>query len=162
MEDLKQRIIELERRVALLEGGGNGASKSSLPEAPNVNRSTSLVQVEVSNKRFAPKNPHYGEYEDHIWFDITYVAGTIVKPARALKGVLCFADIFGEVKFRINVTVNERLDPAHPLHQEGIGFTYNQFMPEHQWMLTTLEADMKISFLTTNVIYADGTSEEFR
>lgn len=162
MEDLKQRIIELERRVAFLEGGGNGASTSSLSGTPNVNRSASLVQVKVSNKRFAPKNPHYGEYEDHIWFDITYVAGAIMKPTRALKGVLCFADIFGEVKFRINITINESLDPAHPLTQEGIGFTYNQFMPEHQWMLTTQEADMKISFLATNVIYADGTSEEFR
>lgn len=161
MEDLKQRIIELERRVAILEGEGFEANVSTSNKSPNPDRATSLVQVKVSNKRFAAQNPHYGEYEDHIWFDITYVAGTLAKPTRALKGVLCFSDIFGEVKFRINVTLNERLDPGRPLNQDGIGFTYNQFMPEHQWMLSTKESDMKTSFVTTNVIYADGGSEEF-
>jgi len=162
MEDFKQQLIELERRVALLEKANLLPNTSFSSNASNINQPKSLVQVQISNKRFAPKNPNYGEYEDHIWFDATYTAGTLEKPARALKGVLCFADIFDEIKFRINVTLNDRLEPGLPLVQDGIGFTYNQFIPEHQWMLVTKESDMKPSFLATNVIYSDGSSEEFK
>ena len=120
------------------------------------------MQVSISNKRYAPQNLNYGQYEDHIWFDVTYMAGALGKPTRALKGLLSFSDLFGEIKFQLNVTLNERLEPGRPFVQNGIGFTYNQFMQDHQWMLSTSKADMKISFLVTNVIYADGSSEEFR
>lgn len=162
MEDLRQRIIELEQRVELLEAGRFARDKNISGKVPDLNRSTSLVQVSISNKRYAPQNLSYGQYEDHIWFDVTYMAGALGKPTRALKGLLSFSDLFGEIKFQLNVTLNERLEPGRPFVQNGIGFTYNQFMQDHQWMLSTSEADMKISFLVTNVIYADGSSEEFR
>ncbi len=173
MEEMKQRMNELERRVALLEGANSSLSANTegansslsanilLDEIPVENRSTSLVKINISKKRYDPSNLSLGTYENHIWFNVTYTAGTLAKPTRALKGILCFSDIFGEVKLRINVTVNDRLDSSRPLVQEGIGFTYNQFLPEHQWMLATKELDMKSSFHATNVIYVDGTSETF-
>lgn len=83
------------------------------------------------------------------------------KPTRAVKGLLEFTDLFGEVKFRIGLTLNERLEPGRPFTQRGIGFEYNQFMAEHQWMRGTDKADMKVLFRVTNILYADGTAETF-
>jgi hypothetical protein len=160
--EMEARIADLERRLALVEGLiSPERNDATIVNIPTPNRSTPLVNVNISKKRYSPANPDMGEYEEHIWFNVSYSAGTLNKPTRALKGVLCFSDIFGEIKFRINVTVNERIDPGRPLIQEGIGFTYNQFMQEHQWMLVTQESDMKFSFITTNVIYIDGSSDEF-
>ncbi|KPC30075.1 Unknown protein sequence [Pseudomonas syringae pv. cilantro] len=45
--------------------------------------------------------------------------------------------------------------------QRGIGFSYNQFIGEHQWMLITETKDMTYAFKVSNVIYADETTEVF-
>jgi hypothetical protein len=162
VEDLKQKIAELEKRLEIVESALFSSGKNvAPPEIPMTNRPSSLIKINISKKKYSPVNLDMGQFEEHIWFNITYLAGTLDKPTRAIKGALCFSDVFGETKFRLNVTLNERLDPNRPLLQEGIGFTYNQFIPEHQWMLATQEQDMKFSFIVTNVIYADGSSEEF-
>ncbi|MGX9696854.1 hypothetical protein ACWYXK_07735 [Janthinobacterium lividum] len=162
MAEMEERIADLERRLALIEGIiSQGDNEATTNKNPALDRAAPLINVNISKKKYSPANPDMGEYEDHIWFNVTYSAGTLNKPTRALKGVLCFSDIFGEIKFRVNVTVNDRIDPGRPFTQEGIGFTYNQFMQEHQWMLVTQESDMKFSFIVKNVIYIDGSSEEF-
>ncbi|OWQ77980.1 hypothetical protein CEE63_02925 [Stenotrophomonas maltophilia] len=112
------------------------------------------MSIAVSNKRY-----DHGDYEDHIWFDCDYTLSEESKPTRAVKGTIEFMDLFGEVKFRLNVTVNSPMSPGRPLANPGIGFTFNQFMPEHQWMLTTDLHDMKIKFVASNMIYSDGTSQ---
>ena len=121
--------------------------------------SIDLVKVKISQKRFDPSNPNAGTYEDHVWFDCEYVPAALAKATRAVKGLLEFSDHFGEVKFRIQVTVNEPLTPGRSLVQKAIGFTYNQFMEPHQWMLVTKEGDMKCTLRLTNVLYTDGSTE---
>lgn len=155
MSSIEERLADVERRLALLEAQ-NLPPVTSSPRQTSSPASDSLVALNVSNKRFDA-----GDYEEHIWFDCIYTLSKSAKPIRAVKGALEFADLFGEVKFRIQVTVNEPLTPGKPLAQPGIGFTYNQFMAEHQWMLSTNLADMRYSFKALNAIYTDGTAEAF-
>lgn len=162
MEDIKQKLAELERRLELLERERASVREATGRKSTSAeNRTSSLIRAEVSEKRFAPANSNLGEFEDHIWFTVTYSPDALEKPTRAVKGVLNFTDLFGESKFRINITVNEKLEPGRVLVQEGIGFTYNQFLPEHQWLLGSNEEDVLTEFIVTHVLYVDGTSEKF-
>jgi hypothetical protein len=160
MSNLEERVAELERRMALLETR-NAESAASVeansPECPTP--VTSLISITVSNKRHDPANPDLDSFEDHIWFDCAYTLSRDAKPTRAVKGVLEFADLFGEVRFRIQTTLNDPLTPGEPLVRSGIGFSYNQFLDEHQWMLVTDLKDMRCSFVVSNVLYGDGTSQ---
>ncbi len=158
MTDTEQRLAELERRVAILEAMNQPAGgKAIAPKAPT----TGLITVDVRNKQYAPENTALGKYEEHIWFDCYYTLSLDSKPTRAVKGRLEFCDLFGEVKFALNTTLNAPLYPGKVTSHEGIGFTYNQFMNEHQWMLVTELKDMTINFKVLNVIFSDGSSEAF-
>lgn len=164
MKSIEERLAEIEQRLAVLEGreqGAQGHTAGPLDAAPAAKPGDPLIRLKVSNKRYAPSNPNAGSYEDHIWFDCTYTLSTDGTPTRAVKGLLEFADLFGDVQFRINVTLNDPLTPGRPLEQAGIGFTYNQFMGEHQWMMVTALQDMKVAFRPLSIIYADGTSASF-
>lgn len=157
MDNLEERIAEIERQLSLLETRdglqGPGSTSSALPpELPK----KPLVALSVSNKRY-----DHGDYEDHIWFDCTYTLSAASKPTRAVKGTIEFSDLFGDVKFRLLATVNDALSPGKSLVNQGIGFTFNQFMVEHKWMQATDLANMKCSFAVSNVLYSDGTSEAF-
>lgn len=156
MSSMEERLTDAERRLALLEARDRGlpAPQGALPARGAAEEQ--VVSVSVSNKRY-----DHGDYEDHIWFDCVYTLSQDSKPTRALKGAIEFMDLFGEVRFRLQLTVNDPLSPGRPLANPGIGFTFNQFMPEHQWMLSTELSDMQIRLVASNVIYSDGTSATF-
>ncbi|QRF63231.1 hypothetical protein [Variovorax paradoxus] len=161
MNDLERRLADIEARLAALE-----ARDPSKPELFSVvndmpEKSGDLVRVKVENKRFDPANPSLNSYEDHLWFDCVYTLSSASKPTRAVKGVLEFLDLFGEVHFRLNLTLNVPLKPGVPLAQPGTGFAYNQFMTEHQWMLATELSNMSLAFRTLSIIYTDGTTQKF-
>ena len=162
MKSIEERLTEIEQRLAALESksDGLGPRPADRPTAPPAaDPASPLIALRVANKRYAPSNPSAGSYEDHIWFDCTYTLSVSSRPTRAVKGLLEFADLFGDVQFRLNVTLTDPLLPGRASDHAGIGFTYNQFMAEHQWMMVTKLTDMKVSFRPMNVIYADGTSE---
>jgi len=115
-----------------------------------------FITPNISNKRYEKY-----KYDDNIWFDITWDTSDLKKTTRAVKGVLIFADIFGETKFQIKKTINNSLSPNIPLTETGIGFEYNQFKDSHKWMRSTKLKDMTFKFDVINIIYTDGTSESF-
>jgi|TARA_Y100000780_G_C13587521_1_gene379338 hypothetical protein len=115
-----------------------------------------FVSPTVSNKRFEKF-----KYDENIWFDITWDTSELKKPTRAIKGILIFADIFGEPKLQIKKTINEPLTPNHSLKETGVGFEFNQFKDSHKWMLSTDLKDMTFKFNVQSIIYIDGTSESY-
>ncbi|OCX25525.1 hypothetical protein [Pseudomonas graminis] len=160
MSSVEERLAQLELRVAQLEG------HRPVPDSPShdpdsIAPSGRLVSVTITNKRYDPANSDLGTYEDHIWFDCAYTLAAESVPTRAVKGTLEFADLFGEVRFRLNTTLNESLMPTIPLKQPGIGFTYNQFIADHQWMLVTKLDDMICNFRVSEALYSNGTSKTF-
>lgn len=133
------------------------ASSATVNKVANSTMSDKAILVPtITNKRFVEY-----KYDENIWFDITWNTDNLKKKTRAVKGVLIFADLFGETMFMINKTINDPLSP-HELHTEdGIGFEYNQFKDSHKWMRSSDLKDMTFRFEVKSIIYADGTTEQF-
>jgi ribosomal protein L40E len=127
---------------------------SAAQAVAGTDRATSMVLVEIQNKRFQK-----GEYEKYLWWDATYSSAGLTKETRAIKGVMEFADLFGEVQFRLKVVINDPMQPGKSLNAPGIGFSINEFMQAHRWMLTTDVSDMSVKFRIESIIYTDGTKE---
>ncbi|WP_455922623.1 hypothetical protein [Pseudomonas putida] len=155
MNSIEERLAQLERRVAQLEGQGASPRTASEPTPVPPPSHELPIEVQIFNKRHAPANPDQGVFEDHIWFDCTFTLAAESVPTRAVKGFLEFSDLFGEIKFRVQATVNEPLMPQAPLQLEGIGFSYNPFMADHQWMLGTRLEDMQCGFKVAEVLFTD-------
>jgi hypothetical protein len=117
--------------------------------------SRSIVDVSVSNKQHQKIG-----YQDLVTFDLTWHATGLKQTARAIKGTLVFADLFGEPKFRLGAQLTDQLEPNGQRVQTGSGIDYNQFRSEHQWLATTSLSDMKVWFETSEVLYIDGSTEK--
>lgn len=166
---IKNRLMKLEKWRAQTENRltrFEALSKlfddeSAKPVKGPKDRATSLVAVKLSNKRFQNTDIMNHVFEEAVWWDAEYTPVGLTKPTRAVKCQLEFADLFGEVKFRLNSTFNESMKPGEVLNEEGIGFKYNQFLDNHQWMRNTDFKDMIITVRIKSIIYQDGTREEF-
>lgn len=132
------------------------SSKSSGSTSERNTRSHDLIRAEVSNKRVREM-----DYREWILWDVNYVPDKLEKPARSVKGVLEFADLFGEIKFQVRTTIDEPIAPGKPVREEGVGIDYNQFMDDHRWLLTTELANIKVGFSVLSILYTDGTVENF-
>ncbi|SFV54441.1 hypothetical protein MNB_SM-4-1698 [hydrothermal vent metagenome] len=158
VKELKLWKIQAEQRISSLE-------KLLIKDSPKKSKlkstkvSSDIVEIIVTNKRFQDKDTSRGIYQQAIWWDAEYKAENLKKPARAIKGVIEFADLFGEVHFRLRSTINEPISINKSVKEEGTGFKYNQFMSNHAWMRTTDLKDMKVTFKVRSIIYEDGTTE---
>lgn len=131
-------------------------SSAAPSEPPTTDASTEVVIPHLANKRHERTNVGEG-----VFFDVTWHARSLLKPARMIKGVLVFRDLFGEAKFALNVTIDKPLLPGRVLKAPGIGFDFNQFMNEHRWVLSTDLTDMKILFKVKSILYDDGRRQDF-
>lgn len=140
-------------------------SKSSkgpeIPKRAEKDESARVLIPKPRNKRFQPADWRNRVYDDAIWFDIIWDTSNLKKPLRAVKGILVFADLFGEPRYRVKLTINEPLEPGRQFSQTGIGFNYNQFSEEHRWMRSTEFADMTFRFEVQELLYEDGTRTKF-
>jgi len=124
-------------------------SKPKPPPAP------ALLTPTLLNKRFQESDFTNGITEDAIWFDVSWDTSRLKRKTRAVKGVLVFADIFGDTKLRLKWTINEPLVPSANFVEKGIGFGFNQFTSSHKWVRNTDLKDMKFSFDVDEIIYQD-------
>jgi len=145
-----------EQKTPRKETAPAGAWEQEVTSEPAV----ALLHPTLSMKRFQASDYRAGVYEDVVLFDIDWDTTKLARPARAVKGVIVFADIFGESKFRIGLTIDNPLTPSRPYKQRGIGFKYNQFKDDHQWVRNTDLTNMKVRFEVMEVLYADGTTQK--
>lgn len=116
--------------------------QTPVPQVPSdADRATSMVTVTIQNKRYQEL-----EYEKYLWWDATYNPVALPKPTRAIKGLLEFADLFGELHFSLKVVLNDPMQPGKTLTTAGVGFSINEFMDDHKWMLATDVSDMTVKF----------------
>jgi len=115
-----------------------------------------VVEVKILKKRFAEQ-----EYQEYIFFDLEFSATGLDKPARAIKGTLNLADLFGEVKMRVSWSVDDPLQPGGTVTERGTGFKYNQFMDDHRWVRATSQNDMTATCRVESILYQDGTRRDF-
>jgi hypothetical protein len=136
----------------------NDASPSSQaqPKQNAVLPAEEIITIKITNKRYDK-----GDYKEYIWFDVEWMPVKLKKPARSVKGILEFCDLFGDVKYKIGKTINLSLKPGEPLTERGIGFDYNQFIDAHIWIRSTDLKDMTFKFQVTNILYEDGEREDY-
>jgi hypothetical protein len=165
---LSKRIRELEKRIEVLEKlvrvrpttAEEGKRADDLDRKPR-DRSYLIFDVVVSHKQFERRNPEDDKFRSYMWYDCTYHPKSLLKPTRAVKGVLEFSDLFGDVRFRMQVTLNERIEPDIPFETKNVGFEFNEYQDDHMWMHATDTKDMAVSFKVLSVMYADGTTEQY-
>jgi hypothetical protein len=182
---IDQNIAMLDVTLATLEGerlraiygivspAGSGASSQeqlvSAKPAASGSKATKPAEAAayrvlvptLSNKRFRESNTRLRIYDDAIYFDVDWNTSGLPRPTRAVKGVLIISDLFGEPKVSIQWTINKPLTPGESYPETGMGFEYNQFKNEHQWMRSTELSDMTFKFRVESIIYQDGTQENF-
>lgn len=162
--DCEEQIDRLEKRIKELESKLPKASPTPSRQGVTLTKKTSrsIVGIKLTNKRFQNTDAMAGVYEEAIWWDAEYSGDKLARPTRAIKGTIEFADLFGEVKFRLKNTVNKPLSPGGTVRETGVGFNYNQFISSHKWMRGTDLKDMKIQFNVEAIIYEDGTTESIK
>jgi hypothetical protein len=132
-----------------------GADRTSPFTSASENRNT-ILQPVLQRKYFQKEG-----FREYVWMDIRWETDKLSKPTRAVKRVLQLTDLFGDPQLTIDITLDEPLHPGKPYLQAGIGFTYNEFMDSHHWVLAAEVDDMRLVFVPKAVIYADGTQQRF-
>jgi hypothetical protein len=160
---LQERVTALEAQVADMQAflkrlgwGDDSTTDRELAELTEM-----VIPATVTNKRFQSKDPANGLWEDYLNLDVVYDTSELTKPVAALKGMLQFTDLFGELRFEMPATISKRIEPGDPVPQEGLRFEYNQFRPAHQWLFGTESKDMVVALRVSAVNYEDGTSREY-
>jgi hypothetical protein len=136
---------------------GGGKSSTTAEPMPSERPSKSVIlEVQLLDKKFAEQ-----QYQEYIFFDIQFAAPGLKRPARAVKGRLKLSDLFGETKLAIDWAIERPLRPGESFVEKGQGFEYNKFMQAHQWVNATALRNMTAAFEVTNILYGDGTREDF-
>ncbi len=132
-------------------GGVDTGRKPPISAAPDTIEEQ-LIQVTLLRKNLA---------DNHVLaFDLEFAAAGLDKPSRAVKGWLCLKDLFGETRLRIAWTLYQTLGPGKAVSSRGLGFRYNQFMEDHQWVHRTAVADIVVTFDVEHILFQDGTRRD--
>lgn len=175
LETLRIEYLKAKHGIAWMPSQGEPQSQikqtasappAAVPSSPSTwatevdRRSKAVLVPTLSNKRFRASDYKSGTYRDAILFDVVWDTSHLKQPVRAIKGVMVFADLFGEIKFRLRYTINKRLKPGERFRESQVGFEYNQFRESEQWVRGTDLEDMKIQFIVSEVIYQDGSVDK--
>jgi len=101
------------------------------------------------------------EYNKFLWFDLELIPNTLKKPTRSVKGILLFCDLFGEMRFQISGTFNDKITPEASYIKKGIGTDYNRFLDDLNWLKDTDLKDMTFRFRVVSIIYEDGERVDY-
>ena len=139
---------------------------SSPPEAPPSAPAPAQVEVEeqpitvsLEKKGFKPKDIYNSDFEDDITFTLQF-ANKTGKEIRAFDGVVVFTDLLDNRILGLRTEINERIAKNQTLTWPG-ALEYNQFTDSHQRLRAEPKENLKVSFLTGKVLFADGTSKEY-
>lgn len=115
-----------------------------------------IVSVSMGRKWYAKQ-----DYQDYVFFDLSFTGVGLDKPAKAIKGTLNITDLFGEPKMKINWTLDQSMVPGETISENGNGFKYNQFIDSHQWVRMTDLSSMSATFTVHSILYEDGTRRDY-
>ena len=142
--------------AAVATSNQQSAAKPATKAIAKVKPQDEIVMATLLSKRLSEQ-----KYEKMVIFDIEFVAATLKKPSRAIKGTLNINDLFGEKQMGIGWTIDRPLNPGERMVESGTGFKYNQFMDRHNWVKNTDRENMAVTFTVESVLYEDGSREDF-
>ncbi len=112
------------------------------------------INLTVYSKSYSPSNPLAGLYQDYINIRCAY-ENTSGKDIRAFRGKIRFTDLFGQEIFITNLTISDPVKAGAKATWDG-AIRYNQFVRGLQALRNTDLKDMKVVWLPSGVIFADG------
>jgi len=113
------------------------------------------ITLTVYDKSFIGSDAMAGRYEDYIIIRCAYQNNN-AKDIRAFTGIVQFTDLFGKKIFESNLTVSDPISAGKKSSWNG-QIKYNQFKDDHQTLRNTALADMKIIWLPSQILFADGS-----
>lgn len=113
-----------------------------------------IVTPTVTNKRYDGADYEKNQYQDYLFFDITWDTSKLSKPTRAIKGIFSICNIFGDVIMRVKWNIDDPLTPNVPYIEHDIGFKYNQFIDYHHTVKNMKLENMTFTYEVLDVIYA--------
>jgi hypothetical protein len=137
------------------------AAPAEVAAAPAAGDSDEKLREQILDATLLRKQYAKRDYQDYVFFDVAFNAKGLDKPARAIKGLLKFTDLFGEQKFGLKWTIEKPIAPGATYTEKGSGFKYNQFTDSHQWVRSTAKENMKVKFRVDSILYDDGTMRNF-
>lgn len=137
------------------------AAPTEVAVAPTTDDSDEVLREQILDVTLLRKQYAKQDYQDYVFFDVAFTPKGLDKPARAIKGLLRFTDLFGEQKFGLKWTIEKPIAPGTTYTEKGSGFEYNQFTDSHQWVRSTEKENMKVKFRVDSILYEDGTTQNF-
>lgn len=147
--DSAKRIIEQrklkEKEEELL------AEKAKKEEAERIERLGKALTVAVFDKGFQEV-----DYQNYITLQFAFENKTD-KEIRAFKGVMVFADIFGQEIKSINLTYDQPIKPMGSRKWDAT-VDYNQFSDEDKLLASKELKDLKVTWHPEEIMFSDGSA----
>ena len=159
INELETKIHELESRIEELEKVVSAKQTVRSTERPEKEKRTSPISVQLSRKSYHKANYDIGDAGDRIDFTFRFT-NQLAKDIRAFTGQVVFKDLFDREIMKIGLT-NETVIRSRSSYEWKGGIEYNQFLPEHQRLLSIDQKDLQIELELDKIIYVDGTRQSF-
>lgn len=117
------------------------------------------IAVSLEKKGFKSKDIYNHDFEDDITFTLRFANNT-EKEIRAFDGIVVFTDLLDNRILGLKTEINERIAKGQTLTWPG-ALEYNQFIDSHQRLRSEPKENLKVSFLTGKILFADGTSKDY-
>jgi len=143
-------------------GASQTASTSSKTQSAGAEakpKEPEAFEVLLRKKSFR-KADYMAGIQDAIIISVKFTNVTS-QDIRAFDGVLEFTDLLDNEILSAKVAINERVAAQSSLDWNG-EIDYNQFMDSHQRLRNEDFENIKVVFRTRKVLFADGTTKEFK
>jgi hypothetical protein len=151
----EQRAWKAAQEQAAAEAAALAAKVAAEREAKQA-RMNDAMTVAVTSLAFRPSNYNVGRYSDTIALAIAFENKADQK-ASGVKGAVRFADLFGDEIKTVGVSFDEGVAP-HATAVWKAELRYNQFVASDVKLGNTPLEKLKITWLPSVILYADGTS----
>ena len=105
------------------------------------------------------KKIHPGDYREFVEVRVAYQNNTN-KDISGIKGRYVFKDVFGDVIFSLNSSMDRTLKASEKYTEEGRGFDYNRFKDQDAKFKDTPDDKIKFEFQPEAIVFADGSKVE--
>ena len=137
---------------------GGSASEPEKEVRRNPLSSQPILAV-LMEKGFSPRNISDGKYEQEVTMTLSFKNKTS-KEIRAFDGYLEYTDLLDNEIVKSRVEINESIATDSSLTWVG-ALEYNQFNDSHERFRSEPKENLKLSFHTGKILFADGTTRKY-
>ena len=113
------------------------------------------VSLTVAEKDFIPADPGSNRYQAYLSLKCSY-SNTAAKDIRAFTGTIVFQDLFGKEVYKVGITISDPIKAGAQGSWNGT-VNFNQFNDAQQRFRAANLQDMKVIWVPSSILFADGT-----